>query len=100
MELLWRGVKGIASVMERSEWTTSTDMATTMWATLRVDGFKPPFSCGGNLSVLTAMAFELYKKTTEVLVNLAGLEILAMAYKSASKGRGGGPIVDLIEAFT
>ena len=92
--------QGIVPAGERSEWTRSTDMATTMWATLRADGFKPPFSSGKDVMVLTAMTFELDKKTAEAVANLAGLDIMDIAFKNA--GRGGGermPIVDRIYAF-
>ena len=75
-------------------------MATTMWATLRADGFKPPFSSGKDVIVLAAMAFELDKKTAEAVANLAGLDIMDITFENA--GRGGGermPIVDRIDAF-
>ena len=75
-----RGVQGIAPA--GSEWTKSTDMATTMWATLRADGFKPPFSSGKDVMVLTATAFELDKKTTEAVANLAELDIMNIAFKN------------------
>ena len=94
------GVQGIAPAGERSDWTRSTDMATTMWATLRADGFKPPFSCGKGVMVLAAMEFELDKKTGEAVTNLAGLDIMDIAFKNA--GRGGGErmsIVDRLDAF-
>ena len=79
------GVQGIAPAGERSEWKTSTDIATTMWATLKADGFKPPFSSGKDVMVLTATAFELDKKTAEAVANLAGLDIMDIAFKSAGK---------------
>ena len=50
-------------------------MATTLWATLRADGFKPPFSSGKDVMVLTATAFGLDKKMAEAVANLAGLNI-------------------------
>ena len=59
-----------------------------MWATLRADGFKAPFSSGKDVTVLTAIAFEIDKKTTEAVANLAGLDIMAIAYKNAWKGGG------------
>ena len=75
-------------------------MATTMWATLRADGFKPPFSSGKDVMVLTVTAFELDKKTAEAVANLAGMDIKDIAFKSV--GGGGGermPMVDRIDAF-
>ena len=94
------GVQGIAPAGERSEWTKSTDMATIMWATLRVDGFKPPYSSGKDVMVLTATAFELDKKTAEAVANLAGLDIMDIAFKSARKGGGKRmAIIDRIDAF-
>ena len=75
-------------------------MATMMWATLRADGCKLPSSSGKDAMVLTAMAFELDKKTAEAVANLAGLGITDIAFNSA--GRGGGermPIVDWIDTF-
>lgn len=52
------------------------------------------------VSVLTAIAFVLDKKTAETVVNLAGLDLMAISYKNADKGRGEGvPIVYRIEAF-
>ena len=95
-----RGVQGIVPAGERSEWTRSTDMTTTMWATLRADGFKPPFSSGKDVMVLTAMTFELDTKTAEVVANLAGLDIMDIMIKHAGRGGGEGmPIVDRIDAF-
>ena len=95
-----RGVQGIVPAGERSEWTRSTDMATTMWATLRADGFKPPFSSGKDVMVLTAMTFELDKKTAEAVANLAGPDIMDIAFKNAGRGEGERmPIVDRIYAF-
>lgn len=64
-----RGVQEIAPVVDRSEWTKFTDMVTTMWAILRADDLKPPFSSVKDVLVLTAMAFELNKKTTEGIAN-------------------------------
>jgi len=93
-------MQGVAPAAERSEWAKSTDMATTMWATLRVDGFKPPFNSGKDMSRLTTMTSDLDKKMAEAVANLAGLDILVIAYKNAGKGGGDGvPIVDWIEAF-
>lgn len=53
------------------------DMATTMSVTLRADGLKPCLSSGKGVSVFTATAFELDKKTAES-VGL-GLDILTVA---------------------
>ena len=78
----FNSIQGIAPAGERSEWTKSTDMATTMWATLRADGFKPPFSSRKDVMVLTATAFELDKKTTEAVANLAELDIMNIAFKN------------------
>lgn len=64
-----RVVQEIAPVVDRSEWTKFTDMVTTMWAILRADDLKPPFSSVKDVLVLTAMAFELNKKTTEGIAN-------------------------------
>ena len=83
-----RGVQAIAPVRERSESAKSTEMATTMWDTLRADAFKPFFSSRKVVTVLTAIAFKLDKETTEAVANLAGLDIMAIAYKNASKGGG------------
>ena len=50
--------------------------------------------------VLTAMTFELDKKMEEAVANLAGLDIMDIAFKSA--GKEGGeiiPIIDRIDAF-
>ena len=94
------GVQGIAPDAKRSEWMKSTYMAKTIWGTLRADSFKPLFSSGKDVSVLTAMAFDLDKKIAEAVANLAGLDILAVAYKNTGKRRKEGvPIVDRIEAF-
>ena len=41
--------------------------------------------CLKDVSVLTAMTFDLDKKTAEAVANLAGLDILAIAYKKAGK---------------
>ena len=58
------------------------------WTTLGADGFKPPFSSGKEVSVLTVVAFDLDKKTAEGVVNLAGFDILTIAYKKAGRRRG------------
>lgn len=68
MELPGRGLQGIARGAESSEWVKSTDMVTTMRATLREGGFKPPFSCVKSVSVLTATTFHLDNKTAEAPV--------------------------------
>lgn len=78
-----RGLKGIAPVIECSEWVKFMDIATTKWATLRADGFKTPsrsakgVSVSVSVSVLTTTAFDLDR-----------LYILTIAYKEA--GRSGG----------
>ena len=74
---------------ERSEWTKPTDMATTMWVTLRADGIKPPFGNGKDVATFTAMAFDLDKRTAELAANFAGIDILAIAYKEAGGGGAG-----------
>jgi len=68
MEWPGRVLPGIAPVAERSEWSKSTDMATSMWVTLRADEFEPFFSNGKDVSTLTATAFDLDKKTTGAVV--------------------------------
>lgn len=63
---------------------------TTIWVTLQTDGFKHPFSNGKDLPVLTARTFNLDKKTAEVVANLAGIDILTIAYENSSRvGEGG-----------
>ena len=67
---------------------------------MKAVGFKFPFSNGKDVMVLTAMAFELDKKTAEAVANLDGLDIMDIAIKNAGRGRGEGmPIVDRIDAF-
>lgn len=87
-----RGLKGIAPVIECSEWVKFMDIATTKWATLRADGFKTPSrSAKGvsvSVSVLTTTAFDLDKKLAGAVANSARLYILTIAYKEA--GRSGG----------
>ena len=49
-------------------------MTTTMWATLREDGLKPPFSSGKEVSTFTVMLSDLDKRTTESVANSAMIE--------------------------
>lgn len=97
------GYHGATLARDRSEWGRSTDMATTTWVTLRVDGLKPPFSTGKDESIFTAMHFNLDERAAESVVNFPGIDILTIAYKEA--GRGGGGTVEVliderIEAFS
>lgn len=59
-----------------------------MWDTLRGDEFEASFSSRNDVSMFTAMAFELDKKKAVAVANLAGLDLLAIAYKNAGKGGG------------
>ena len=61
-------------------------MASTMWATLRADDFKPPYSNGKDVMVLTATVFELDKKTAEAIANLAGLDIMDIELRMLGEG--------------
>lgn len=45
-------------------------------------GSSPPFISGKDVSMLTAMAFDVDTTTTEV-ANLAGLGVLTIAFKEA-----------------
>ena len=83
-----KGITRIAPAAERSEWAKSTDMATTMWATLRADGFKPPFSSRKDVSVFTAMDIDLNKKIAKAVANLAGLDIRTIAYEQSGGTAG------------
>ena len=83
-----RGLQGIAPAVQRSEWAKSTDMATTMWATLQADGFEPPFSSGKDVSLLTVMTFYLDKKSAKAVANLTGIDIRIIAYKEIGWGTG------------
>lgn len=59
-----------------------------MWAILRADGFKSPFSRGKDVPTFTAMTFVLDKKAAESVANFAGIHIMAIAYKEAGRREG------------
>lgn len=50
---------------------------------------QAPLQQGKDVTVLTAMIFELDKKTTEAVSNMARLDIMAIALKNAGKAAGG-----------
>lgn len=78
-----RALQEVAPAAEGTGWAKSTDMATTIRATLHADGFKAPYSSGKDVSVLIEMNFYLDKKTA-----LIWIDILAFAYRET--GREGG----------
>lgn len=67
---------------------------------MRVDGFKPPFSNGKDVMILTAMAFELDKNTTGAVANLSGMDIMGIAFEDVGRGRSEGmSTFERIDAF-
>lgn len=46
------------------------------------------------MSVFTALTFDLNKKTTDVTVGLAGLDILTITFKESNRGAGDGVPID------
>lgn len=80
------GIQDVAQAGERNDIAGSTDMATTMWLTLRADGLKPHFSSGNDMSTFTAMPFSLNKRTTESVANLMRIDIMTIACKKADGG--------------
>lgn len=59
-----------------------------MWVSQQADGFNPPFRRKEDLSMFTAIFFDLTKTLEESVAGLAGIDILNIAYKEA--GREGG----------
>lgn len=76
---------GGAQARERTEWAKPTSMTTTMWATLRADRLKPLSSGRKDMSIVTAISFDIDKRATESVANFAGIDILTIAYKDASE---------------
>lgn len=88
------GIQDVAQAGERGDTAESADLATTMSATLSADGLKPHFSSGKDMSTFTAMSFDLNKRTTESVANVAGIDIMTIACKEAGGGGWEGRGVD------
>lgn len=85
-------IQRVAQAGERSALAKSTDMRTTIYATIYADNYmhkwtQAPlqhraFSIGKNVSTFITMSFDLDKRTAE----LVGIDVLTISRKEADRG--------------